>query len=699
MFLWRALGLIIGTGVLLLPYSAYAAATELAVLRELPCYPGEALRDAEGNLIKTPKQACLEALETARPEDQPLLLDAAMSGLKVIASNGFQDLDLSKLTGAAVLKGEVIRLGEHSVAPNEDNLRRAEDLLRRAALAEDAISEAYALRIYSEMLSRLGRVDEVDAIIAKLSELPISDRPHVRQVIIARTRFVERARGNTVASIGAAEELRELYLENGEPLLASLVNYDIANVLLDLGDYEAGLQRMLTVRQALEDAERSKSVNYGIVRIAIGGVLTKLERHQEALVEFDTATKVLDQAGAKQVVPVMYKDYSRSLFATGKEETALDLAFEAGQLTAEENDPFATAELLVWAATKEVERGNEGRAEAALERAAELTGITPETDLRSVFDGTDRYYAVAYARSMAHLLGATGQSEEGLRYARYALDMHADWLDAEKLKVSVDAQTLFEMKNQEQAIDLLRSEQALQKAENELNSAKLERQRVYTWAAMAGGAGLLLIAGLAAYGWRSSRRIANFRAVLIAEEHHRTKNALQMAASLVRAEAPKRLRYRLSTLGLVYDHLHQTNERCELEAAPFLEELLTMLSTALAPDNVTTELQCEPLTIRSRLASPIGLLVCEMVINAFKHAFPEGEGTVKVTLAAENSQLALTVRDDGIGKPVEPNSEEETGRTGKGQQLIQDLADQLRATATVIQNEAGTTWRVASIAS
>jgi two-component sensor histidine kinase len=61
--------------------------------------------------------------------------------------------------------------------------------------------------------------------------------------------------------------------------------------------------------------------------------------------------------------------------------------------------------------------------------------------------------------------------------------------------------------------------------------------------------------------------------------------------------------------------------------------------------------------VKSSQAGSIGLIINELVTNAFKYAFPDGQsGTVDVTITAMNDQVAIAVRDDGIGCPSQKSA-------------------------------------------
>lgn len=83
--------------------------------------------------------------------------------------------------------------------------------------------------------------------------------------------------------------------------------------------------------------------------------------------------------------------------------------------------------------------------------------------------------------------------------------------------------------------------------------------------------------------------------------------------------------------------------------------------------------QIADLSVERDTATPLGLILNEVVSNAFKHAFPDGrEGTIGVTLTAEGTGRGiLTITDDGVG--FDPD----IPAKGIGQRLIRALTEQL----------------------
>ncbi|MBI1361596.1 MAG: hypothetical protein GC155_15065 [Alphaproteobacteria bacterium] len=178
---------------------------------------------------------------------------------------------------------------------------------------------------------------------------------------------------------------------------------------------------------------------------------------------------------------------------------------------------------------------------------------------------------------------------------------------------------------------------------------------------------------------------------LLQEIHHRVKNNLQSVIALVRLqEAPDstktELAGRIAAISKVHEHIYETDQFGQVDAAGFLEKLLPALAGA-APPGVDLVWRIAPFDLAPGQAMPLGLLVNELVTNAFKHAFPDGRtGKVEVTLTKEDSAARLVVADNGVGAAG-------NGGEGLGTRLISSFVTQLQGEMTT-HNEAGRTVEV-----
>jgi two-component sensor histidine kinase len=83
----------------------------------------------------------------------------------------------------------------------------------------------------------------------------------------------------------------------------------------------------------------------------------------------------------------------------------------------------------------------------------------------------------------------------------------------------------------------------------------------------------------------------------------------------------------------------------------------------------------DPVIVPTDLAVPLGLLVNELVTNAFKYAYPGASGEVRVELTADSPErLRLEVSDQGVGLPADFNP---ARSKSLGMRLVVSLTRQL----------------------
>lgn len=180
------------------------------------------------------------------------------------------------------------------------------------------------------------------------------------------------------------------------------------------------------------------------------------------------------------------------------------------------------------------------------------------------------------------------------------------------------------------------------------------------------------------------------RAVLMQEMQHRIANSLQIIASvlLLKARTVKSEETR--------QHLHDAHDRVmsvaavqqhlqaslgEVEVGPYLTKLCESLASSMIRESrpLTLNVRSDKAMVTSQEAVSLGLIVTELVINALKHAFPDGrKGEVLVDYELTQPGWTLSVTDDGIGKP--PTSP--STRVGLGTSVVEALGKQLRAHVT-----------------
>ncbi len=190
--------------------------------------------------------------------------------------------------------------------------------------------------------------------------------------------------------------------------------------------------------------------------------------------------------------------------------------------------------------------------------------------------------------------------------------------------------------------------------------------------------------------------------MLLRELNHRVQNNLQLVSSRLTLEelgcpdaSSRRLaetaRGQLDVLSKIHRRLHQTSYDGRLPLDQALSDLGADLRR-LAPEGVSLSVDADPLPLDVDRGVLVLLLANELVVNAFKHAFPSRHGHVRISLTRWNGHARLDVADDGVGLP--PAVPVRDGQ-GLGLQLAEDLARQLGGTLDCEADTSGTRFGMA----
>ncbi len=189
--------------------------------------------------------------------------------------------------------------------------------------------------------------------------------------------------------------------------------------------------------------------------------------------------------------------------------------------------------------------------------------------------------------------------------------------------------------------------------------------------------------------------------MLIKEMNHRAKNNLALAASLVKMEAGfsddinsnhilKQTQKRLETLASIHELMYLSpNESGSVDIKEYLKQLTDGLLSSFGNPDIRMELHVDSVKISMKVANTIGLLVNELISNAFKHAFSLGNpGILKIDFLEKGETYKLRVCDNGPGfKPDHKST------TSLGNILIDEFVKQLHGTMD-IDTTLGTTYLI-----
>lgn len=196
---------------------------------------------------------------------------------------------------------------------------------------------------------------------------------------------------------------------------------------------------------------------------------------------------------------------------------------------------------------------------------------------------------------------------------------------------------------------------------------------------------------------------------LIQEIHHRVKNNMQIMVSLLNLQADnamsrnltskelysllKDTESRVFSMSLVHNELYKSSNLSHVDFHSYLNMLLENLWNLYGVDpNIKHSVEARGLILSMNIAISLGLIVCELVTNAIKHAFSERyQGMLRIVALSESGTVIVTIEDNGKGIPEEfVNMDHDT----LGLQLVSILTKQIQGKLKLETLNPGTRFEV-----
>ncbi len=152
--------------------------------------------------------------------------------------------------------------------------------------------------------------------------------------------------------------------------------------------------------------------------------------------------------------------------------------------------------------------------------------------------------------------------------------------------------------------------------------------------------------------------------VLLRELYHRTKNNMQVIRSMLVLQSAgsqepevqrlvQEMDVKIEAMALAHQMLYQSRDLSSINLDVYIRDLAQLVASSYRPasDPIALRLDLQAIAVTIDIATPVGLILNELLSNAYKHAFPGGQaGEISIRLRRlSDGMLLLNFSDNGVG--------------------------------------------------
>lgn len=320
--------------------------------------------------------------------------------------------------------------------------------------------------------------------------------------------------------------------------------------------------------------------------------------------------------------------------------------------------------------------------------------------------GTDKYAMQEDINShLSRIWEKRGDFQKALTFYKRQMASHDSVFNATKNRQVTELETRYQTREKEENIRQLAATNA--------------RQTRQIWVGAGGLVILTILLGTLYWLYervRQSRQKITQQSdqltLMMKELHHRVKNNLAIVSSLLKLQsnrmddekaiqAVRVGQQRVEAMSLIHQRLYQTDEVTTVNMRDYLTDLSESLMRAYdyPADEFDLQLNIELQELDVDMAMPLGLIVNELVTNAFKYAYSKTDGKrplLRIDLRRQSDSLhpgiTLEVQDNGPGIEV-ADWQRQGNRSSFGKRLIASLCEQLEGHFELLKQN-GTLFRL-----
>ena len=514
-------------------------------------------------------------------------------------------------------------------------------------------------------------------------------------VIYNNLGIIKELKGNYQEAVAFYHKTIPLCQELDNKRMLSNVYNNLSIIQYLIGEYAEAINYQ---KQALKASQEAKNrIGESMIRVGLANYYLAVDSLKTASRQANLAMKICEELpypkGKLFVLSVLgdialqQKDYEKSLEYYNQFVEQFSPA----------DDPYMISEIKLKMEQVYSELGWENRGpEQLTSTLATYQAMGAKFELMTTYE------------VLASMHAKQNQHQKAYEYLLKSKLYRDSFLNEEKTKNILALEEEFEVKEKEAKNRMLEKEKLLQEA-------KISRQHAFLVISVL----LALLLAFLSYWYFKRNQIKEKTNQLLLSKNkeiqskneqiqtlheeltHRVKNNLSFISSLMRLQirrlenpeakvALREAENRIQAMAMIHRRLFEKEDTVEIELADYLTELVNFLRKSYAQPGKQTviALEMDEVVLKAEPAIRIGLIVNELVTNAFKYAFAE-QIKPKITVHLNRSSkgwINLEVWDNGSGIPQELDF---TTTGTLGLPLVQTIVKELKGTMDWRQN-AGT---------
>ena len=500
-------------------------------------------------------------------------------------------------------------------------------------------------------------------------------------------------------------EAMSIWSVKNDSVRMSIVYGNLANVYKTQKEYDKALE---LYSKQINLLKNTQNYQLALAYQNVGVLYINMKDYKNAKISSYKAEKIFKRTGFKLGLIYAYNNLSHAYLIEGTMDSAMVYANKSIRLSAELNEKrnYGYASLLLGRIY--LKKGETAFAGYHLKKAIKYSQECQDMETEKIA-----------TRKLGDIYKDKGNYKEALNLIERHYKLADSLQSQENIRKLTQLELGYEFDREKQHIEL---ENAREKA---MLTVELKNQRLIRNFLITSSILLLCIIGIIFYAFLQNRKTNKLlnqqkneielknnqlsvalkeKEALIKEIHHRVKNNLQIVSSLLNIQteysndeqiigAVHESQCRVKAMALIHQLLYQEENFTNIDFKNYLQQLAKTLEGIYktSQNKVKTEILADKIAMDIDTSIPLGLIVTELVSNAYKYAFSDSkQGHIKIELTGINDHYELSISDNGKGLP---DSIDIHNANSMGLKLVKLLSEQIDGDLSVNRIH-GTTFKL-----